>query len=75
MFTDVAKPALVQNLIYQMHERDENRSPGDGLGRPGKPKSRLSVPEQLEKLAHLRDTGVISEEEFQKTKQQILSDQ
>ena len=75
LFTDVAKPALVQNLIYKLHERDDNGSPSDGLGMGGKLKQQLSVPEQLEKLAHLRDTGVLSDEEFQRTKQQILDGQ
>jgi membrane protein YdbS with pleckstrin-like domain len=83
VFTDVAQPALVQNLIYKTAEQDEQQSFGnsvDGLGgnigpnrgpRVGKG---LSIPEQIEKLAELHRNGVLSDEEFRQSKQQLLED-
>jgi hypothetical protein len=32
----------------------------------------MSIPEQIEKLAELRDRGVVSEDEFQAKKQTLL---
>jgi membrane protein YdbS with pleckstrin-like domain len=83
VFTDVSQPALVQNLIYKTAERDEQHSFGnsiDGLGgnvgpnrAPTAGKS-LSIPEQIEKLAELHRNGVLSDEEFRHSKQQLLED-
>lgn len=78
VFTDVAKPAHVQNMIYKLAERDQrigNTPLGDGLGghRP-RGKSNLSVPEQIEKLAELLEKGALSPEEFQQAKRELLED-
>ncbi len=68
-FTDVEKPEKLQNLIYRQADlADRDNNAGDGGGGSGA----LSLPEQLEKLAQLRDRGVLSEEEFAKTKQELL---
>jgi membrane protein YdbS with pleckstrin-like domain len=79
LFTDVAKPAHVQNLIYKLAERDQrigNTPLNDGLGghHPHGAKSGLSVPEQIEKLAELRANGALSDEEFQRAKRELLED-
>lgn len=80
LFADVAKPAAVQNLIYKLSERDQRMSNtplGDGLGGRGggiHNESRLSVPEQIEKLAELRSAGSLTDEEFRLAKQQLLED-
>jgi membrane protein YdbS with pleckstrin-like domain len=84
-FTDVSDPAQVQNLIYKTAEEDERGIPGvqrDGLGRITKRVgggdddggSQLSVPEQIEKLAELRDRGVLSPQEFEESKRNLLDD-
>jgi membrane protein YdbS with pleckstrin-like domain len=79
-FTDVAKPAHVQNLIYKLAERDQrvsNTPIADGLGGGhgrSSHHSGLSVPEQIEKLAELRANGSLSEEEFQRAKRELLED-
>lgn len=81
-FTDVAQPALVQNLIYKTAERDEQQSFGvsnDGLGGNVGPNQRtgssgLSIPEQIEKLAELHRNGTLSDAEFQQSKRQLLDD-
>ena len=49
---------------------------GSLLGRPGRgsvPASRQDVSEQLQKLAELRDDGVLSEEEFEAKKAELLA--
>ena len=66
-FTDVARPARVQNEIYRQMELSEQRSADRQAGR-----RELSLPEQLEKLDELRQRGVISEDEFQAKKTQLL---
>lgn len=80
LFTDVSNPAEVQNLIYKATEQDEQHSFGapDGFGnrrhpQPGGGRAHnLSIPEQIEKLAELYAEGVLSEEEFQQSKRQLL---
>jgi len=59
---------------------DANRPPGERpqlgtmLGRPARaaPPARREVSEQLQKLAELRDDGVLSEEEFEAKKAELL---
>jgi uncharacterized membrane protein YdbT with pleckstrin-like domain len=75
-FSDIRKPALVQAEIYRQMESNENRKYdriGDHVDRLGGGGSNLSVAEQLEKLDDLRARGVISEEEFQAHKADLLA--
>lgn len=68
-FTDVAKPQQLQNLIYKqadLADRDNSSSTGDGGS------AAMSIPEQIEKLAALRDRGLISDSEFQEKKTILL---
>lgn len=67
-FYDIRKPSAVQNEIYRQMEANENRK----FDRIGKPRSDLSVPEQLEKLDELRRRGVLSNEEFEAQKARVL---
>jgi membrane protein YdbS with pleckstrin-like domain len=71
-FTDVRKPAIVQNEIYRQMEANSNRMYG---GRGGAPTQQadLSIPEQIEKLDELRKRGVISEQEFAAKKADLLN--
>jgi membrane protein YdbS with pleckstrin-like domain len=72
-FTDIRKPLAVQQEINrQMDLHDRNRwapppAPVDPPAALG-----LTVPEQLEKLAELRDRGVLTPAEFEATKAQLL---
>jgi len=80
VFDDIQHPDKVQNEIYlQMEANDQRRfrgMPGNQPGAPGAPAAPappvLSVPEQLEKLSELRDRGVITDEEFQAKKTELL---
>ncbi len=75
-FEDIRKPSAVQNEIYRQMEDNENRKfdrVSQGLlstqvaGGAGH-----SVPDQIEQLSRLRDQGIISEEEFQAKKAELL---
>ena len=67
-FTDIRKPSLVQNVIYQQIEDNENRKfdRAAGGGREA------SIPEQIDKLDDLRRRGVITQAEFDAKKAQLL---
>lgn len=69
-FQDVRKPSAVQNEIYRQVERNAQRTYG-GRAEPAAPRE-ATIPEQLEQLDGLRRRGVISEEEFQAKKAQLL---
>jgi uncharacterized membrane protein YdbT with pleckstrin-like domain len=63
VFLSIPHPASVQNEIYRlMSARQEG----------GRPARTLSLPEQLEKLADLRQRGVLSQAEFESTKARLL---
>lgn len=68
-FSNIADPISVQNTIYRQMELNENRK-YDRIGGNARDAaeqvrgSGLSIAEQLEKLADLRDRGAITEEEF-----------
>ena len=76
-FTDVRKPHMVQQEIYRMVETFEQRRI-DRIGRAvGENASSaapavLSVPDQIAKLDELRRQGVLSDEEFQAKKTDLL---
>ena len=78
-FSDIKDPVRVQNTIYRQMEENENRK-YDRIGGEARQAahsvvsgSSLSVSEQIEKLAELRDRGVLSEDEFQSQKAQLLA--
>lgn len=66
-FSDIRKPAKVQNVIYKTIEAAQARDADRMAGR-----RELSIPEQLEKLDELRQRGVISQAEFDQKKGQLL---
>ena len=77
-FSDISDPVGEQNLIYPEMERHENRK-FDRIGSEARegftgaqPAATLSVAEQIEKLADLRDRGAISAEEYETHKNQLL---
>jgi membrane protein YdbS with pleckstrin-like domain len=63
VFESLPHPATVQGDIYRLlHARRGAPTPGPAL----------SLPEQIEKLADLRQRGVLSEAEFESTKARLL---
>ena len=66
-FTDIPAPFAVQNAIYLEMERGAARDADRRRG--GR---ELSIPEQIEKLDDLCKRGVISREEFDAKKTQLL---
>ena len=66
-FYTVKKPFHVQNEIYRQIERTHGRDMDRMAGR-----RELSVPEQIEKLAELRDKGLLTSAEFDAKKTQLL---
>lgn len=66
-FNNVKKPFNVQNEIYRQIERSQARDMDRMAGR-----RELSVPEQIEKLAELRDKGLLTPAEFDAKKTQLL---
>lgn len=74
VFSDVRKPQLAQNLIYQQIEANQAkdiRAMGEAVG-AATGRSEPSIPDQIEKLGELRDKGIITEEEFQRKKAELL---
>lgn len=79
-FKDIRKPIDVQNTIYRQMEENENRkfnrigseAREAARGAVGQPTQMLSVAEQLEKLADLHERGVITDEQFEAQKAQLL---
>lgn len=69
VFANVRDPEGVQRTIYQEGERNKERMYRGGVaGPPSSP----SVTTELERLAELRDRGVLTEAEFQNQKRRIL---
>lgn len=77
-FSDIRRPNLVQNEIYRQVEGLEDRklrrlgqaASGAVTAVPAEPK--LSIPEQIEKLDQLRRQGVVTDEEFEAKKRELL---
>jgi uncharacterized membrane protein YdbT with pleckstrin-like domain len=67
-FTDIPHPDAVQQEIYRQMEANAARTAGAGAARPAP-----SVPEQIAALADLRDRGIISAEEFEAKKAELLA--
>ena len=69
-FSDVRKPALVQNEIYRQMEANSQRM---YHGQPAATQQQAaSIPEQINQLDDLRKRGVISEQEFAAKKAELL---
>jgi uncharacterized membrane protein YdbT with pleckstrin-like domain len=78
-FSDIRRPNLVQNEIYRQVEGLEERklrrlgqaaSGAAAAAAPAEPQ--LSIPEQIEKLDQLRRQGVVTDEEFEAKKRELL---
>lgn len=77
-FSDIRRPNLVQNEIYRQVEGLEDRklrrlgqaASGAVTAVPAEPQ--LSIPEQIEKLDQLRRQGVVTDEEFEAKKRELL---
>jgi hypothetical protein len=79
-FENIRKPHRVQNEIYMQMEGNENRKfdrVSQGINQtlgaqapPAHPPQ--TITEQIEQLGQLRDKGVISEDEFQAKKAELL---
>lgn len=67
MFSDISRPARVQNEIYRTMEAAQARDADRMAGR-----RELSIPEQIDKLDELRSRGVLSQAEFDAKKAQLL---
>lgn len=66
-FSNIRRPAMVQNEIYRQMEAAQARDAERMAGR-----RELSIPEQIEKLDELRSRGVITQAEFDAKKAQLL---
>jgi len=70
VFANIRNPEHVQRTIYQQGERNKERM-YQGRSTPGAPQA-PSVTTELQRLADLRDKGVLTEAEFQDQKKKIL---
>lgn len=74
-FSDVRHPDGVQQEIYRQADAHARRRAGwqaSAAAPTTAPKPEASIPEQLEQLASLRDRGIISPDEFEAKKAQLL---
>jgi membrane protein YdbS with pleckstrin-like domain len=78
VFGDIRHPEEVQKTIYQQGEHNQKRMyQGMGSGaaaRSSNPAGAPSTTAELQRLAELRDKGVLTESEFQNQKKKILGD-
>jgi uncharacterized membrane protein YdbT with pleckstrin-like domain len=78
VFANIRSPESVQRTIYEQGERNKERmfqsrppaAPPPPAASPGAP----SVTTELQRLAELRDKGVLTEAEFQNQKKRILGE-
>ncbi len=81
VFSEIKKPAAIQNQIYKQMETNETRrftnmAQGAGLapaGAAAPAPAPASIPEQIAQLSQLRDQGVITEADFQAKKADLLN--
>lgn len=75
-FEDVRHPDGVQQAIYKVMEEHERRratwSSPTIVQQHAAPDSGPSIPEQIDALAKLRESGALSDAEFQAKKQELL---
>jgi uncharacterized membrane protein YdbT with pleckstrin-like domain len=67
VFGDIRHPEMVQREIYQQGETNKQR-----MYQGGSPRSGPSTAGELERLADLRDRGVLTQAEFEAQKRRIL---
>ena len=67
-FADVRDPEMVQKTVYHQGELNQQRMRGSGQAVPQAP----SMTTELQRLADLRERGVLTEDEFQEQKARIL---
>ena len=74
VFANIRNPESVQKTIYQQGERNKTRmyQGGDRASAPSPSPGAPSVTTELQRLAELRDKGVLTESEFQNQKKKIL---
>jgi uncharacterized membrane protein YdbT with pleckstrin-like domain len=70
-FSNVRKPSAVQNEIYVQMEANENRK-YDRIGHHRQGGDGSSIPAQIAQLDDLRARGVLTEDEFQAKKADLL---
>ncbi len=74
-FNDIRNPSGVQNEIYQQMEANQIKAAdriSGGINRAQGHGDAESIPDQIAKLSSLRDQGVLTEDEFQSKKQELL---
>jgi hypothetical protein len=74
-FEDIRNPSAVQNEIYKQMEANEIKAAdriSGGINRAQAAAGSESIPDQIAKLSALRDQGVLTEDEFQMKKQELL---
>jgi uncharacterized membrane protein YdbT with pleckstrin-like domain len=72
-FTHIRKPSVVQSEIYRQMEANQERGHAR-MGQAVKQGSGLSVAEQLEKLNSLRQSGALTDAEYEAQKARLLAD-
>ena len=70
-FSNVRKPSAVQNEIHKQMEANENRKFDRVNAAPAAPAAD-SIPDQIAKLDQLRQSGALTQAEFDAKKQQLL---
>ena len=72
-FDDIRHPEEVQKVIYEQGEANKKRMyQGDTPAQPRASQGAPSATSELERLAKLRDDGVLTDEEFQAQKAKVL---
>ena len=63
LYTDIPKPEVTQSMIYQIRETRMMALQGQGT---------LSPADEIAKLSRLRDDGILTDEEFEAKKRELL---
>jgi uncharacterized membrane protein YdbT with pleckstrin-like domain len=72
-FRDIRRPEDVQKLIYEMSEENERRMQPGAPSRPPEAAASGSSPlDEIERLAAMKERGLISDEEFETQKRRLL---
>jgi uncharacterized membrane protein YdbT with pleckstrin-like domain len=75
VFANIRNPEHVQRTIYEQGERNKERMyQGRSAPSPSPSPASPSVTTELERLAELRNKGVLTESEFQNQKKRILGE-
>jgi uncharacterized membrane protein YdbT with pleckstrin-like domain len=74
VFANVRNPEHVQRTIYEQGERNKERMYQSRPAGPSPSPASPSVTTELERLADLRNKGVLTESEFQNQKKRILGE-